>query len=107
MSSNYVHRITPRDPASSQRIASLLAELQGIVIRGKTANGSALSFVVSAWRQDPEGSFIVQFSPLAAERLPALAGIELLEAARGLALAQALLPDALAEPHPSPAAPAA
>lgn len=85
MSSKSVHRIKAVDSASSQLVTSLLAELQGLFIRAKTPVGAAVSSVISTWRQEKDGTFIVQFSPLAAARLPALSGLELLQAARELA----------------------
>lgn len=85
MTRNYVHRITAADSASRQLASRLLGELQKAVIRAPTPIGNAVSFVVSTWRQEGEDTFVVQFSPLAAERLPSLSGLELLQAARGLA----------------------
>lgn len=85
MSSKSIHRIQAKDPASRQLISTLLAELQTVFIRVKTPIGEAISSVISAWRQQDDGSFLVQFSPLAAERLPALADLELLQAAKALA----------------------
>jgi hypothetical protein len=85
MSSKFIHRIQAPDQASSQRITSVLAELQKAFIRARTPIGEAISTIISSWRQEQDGTFIVQFSPLAAEQLPALSGIELLQAARGLA----------------------
>jgi hypothetical protein len=85
MSSKSVHRIQAADSASSQLVSALLAELQGLFIRGTTPFGAAVSSVISAWRQEKDGTFVVQFSPLAAARLPALSGLELLQAARELA----------------------
>lgn len=93
MSSHYVHRIKTTDAAASQLVPTLLAELQRAVIRAKTPIGMAVSFVISTWRQEADGSFVVQFSPLAAARLPALSGLALLQAAQGLAAASALLPE--------------
>lgn len=92
MKGKYVHRIAVRDPASSHLVSSLLTELQSASIRSRTPIGTAVSFVISSWRRDTDGAFLVQFSPLAAERLPALSGIELLQAAQGMANAAALLP---------------
>jgi hypothetical protein len=92
MTRKQVHRIATADPASSRLVSSLLAELQQASIRSRTPLGTAVSFVVSSWRQDDDGAFLVQLSPLAAERLPALSGIELLQAAQGMANAAALLP---------------
>lgn len=85
MTRNLVHRITTGDAASRQLASRLLGELQKAVLRTPTPIGNAVSFVVSTWRQEGDGTFVVQFSPLAAERLPALSGLELLQAARGLA----------------------
>lgn len=85
MSSKHVHRIRAGDSASSQLVSTLLEELQGIFIRSRTPVGAAISSVISTWRQEKDGSFTVEFSPLAAARLPALSGLELLQAARGLA----------------------
>ncbi len=85
MSSKSVHRIQAVDSASRQLVATLLGELQGIFIHAQTPVGAAVSSVISAWRQEKDGSFVVQFSPLAAARLPALSGLELLQAARELA----------------------
>lgn len=96
MSSKQVHRIQGVDPASRQRIAALLTELQQASLRSPTPVGMAVSFVVSSWRSEDDGSFSVQLSPLAAARLPALGGLELLQAAKGLAEASALLPETMA-----------
>lgn len=85
MSTRFLHRISAPDASSSQHIASLLAELQSAFIRVHTPIGEAVSAVISSWRQEQDGSFVVQLSPLAAERLPALSGLELLQAAHGLA----------------------
>jgi hypothetical protein len=64
-----VHRIAVADPASGELVAALLAELQNTAIRGRTPQGEAVSFMVSTWRRDEAGAFVVQFSPLAAARL--------------------------------------
>ncbi|MCC2638677.1 MAG: hypothetical protein K0Q68_2396 [Moraxellaceae bacterium] len=93
MSSHYVHRIKAADAAAHQRVTTILDELQKAVIRAKTPIGSAVSFVISAWGQEADGTFVVQFSPLAAARLPALTGMALLQAAQGLAAAAALRPE--------------
>lgn len=96
MSSKYIHRLTADSPESRQHIVNLLGELQRTFIRAKTPLGPAISPVITAWRLERDGSYVVQFSPLAAERLPELAGLPLLEAARELA--------ATPEPGPEPAA---
>ena len=85
MNSKYVHRIKAADSASRQLVPALLADLQKAVVRAQTPIGNAVSFVVSAWSQEGDGTFVVQFSPLVAERLPALSGLPLLQAAKGLA----------------------
>lgn len=84
---NCVHRIAPSDSASSQTVAALLDELKGIAVESRTPFGRAMAFVVSSWRREADGSFLVQFSPLVAARLNALqlSGIELLRSARRLA----------------------
>ena len=89
MSNKITHRITANDPALRHLITNLLAELQGAFIRAKTPIGEAISTIISSWRLEKDGSFVVQFSPLAAERLPALSGLELLQAAQGLAASPA------------------
>lgn len=91
MSSKFIHRIKAADSATSQLISNLLVELQSAFIRAKTPLGAAISLVISSWRQEKDGTFVVQFSPLAAERLPALSGLALLQAAQGLAAASGLL----------------
>lgn len=91
MSSKFLYRITTADSASTQQVTSILAELQTAFIRTKTPVGPAVSSVIRSWRQEKDGSFTVEFSSLAADRLPALSGLALLEAARGLA-SNALLP---------------
>lgn len=78
MSSKQVHHITATDDSS------------------RTEVGTVVAFVVSTWCEEDDGSFTVQLSPLAASRLPALNGLELLQAAKGLASASALLPEAVA-----------
>lgn len=94
MSSKYLHRLNADDPETRQLIPTLLSELQRTFIRAKTPIGEAISPVISTWRLEKDGSFVVQFSPLAAERLPDLAGVELLQAARSLAQAPGLNPAA-------------
>lgn len=84
MNSKYVHRIQAADAASRQLVSALLADLQQAVVRAPTPIGNAVSFAVSSWRQEGDSIFVVQFSPLVAERLPALSGLPLLEAAKGL-----------------------
>lgn len=84
MSSKYLHRLTADSPENRQQIISVLAELQRTFIRAKTPIGHAISPVISGWRLERDGSYVVQFSPLAAERLPELSGMPLLEAARKL-----------------------
>jgi len=84
---NCVHRLLAADAVSAETIGALLAELENMTLASDTTLGRAVSFVVSNWRREPDGSFVAQFSPLLAERLPApLEGIELLQAARELAL---------------------
>lgn len=92
MSSKFLHRITAADSATCQQVTTLLAELQGLFIRTRTPVGAAISAVIRSWRQENDGSFLVEFSALAAERLPPLSGLELLIAARGLAAASLLVP---------------
>lgn len=92
MSAKQVHRIKVADTESRQLVPSLLAELQRATIRAQTPLGTAVSFVVSAWKQETEDHYVVQLSPLAAARLPSLSGLELLQAAKGLAAASSLLP---------------
>lgn len=92
MSSKFLHRITAVDAATRQQVTALLAELQSLFIRTKTPVGAAISAVIRSWRQDKDGSFLVEFSSLAAERLPPLSGLELLIAARSLAAASLLSP---------------
>ncbi|MDQ8036212.1 MAG: hypothetical protein REI12_02245 [Pedobacter sp.] len=96
MSSKQVHRITVSDDASRNSTRTLLAELQASSLRSRTEVGTIVSFVVSHWREDAAGDFTVELSPQAAARLPALSGLELLQAAKGLAEASALLPEAAA-----------
>lgn len=79
--SKFLHRLTADSPESREHIITLLADLQRTFIRARTPIGPAISPVVSAWRLERDGSYVVQFSPLAAERLPALEGLPLLEAA--------------------------
>lgn len=81
MSSKYLHRLAANDPETRE----LLAELQRTFIRAKTPIGAAISPVISGWRQEKDGSLVVQFSPLAADHLPDLSGVALLRAARELA----------------------
>jgi len=84
---NCVHRIAAADMAASQAITSLLAELEDTTLAADTRIGRAMSFVVSTWRLEADGSFLIQFSPLLAERLNNLhvSGIELLQSARQIA----------------------
>ena len=89
MSSKYLHRLTADDPETRQLIQSRLSELQRTFIRAKTPIGEAISPVISGWRIEKDGSYSVQFSPLAVERLPEATGLALLEAARALAQAPA------------------
>lgn len=91
-----VHRITVSDDASRKSIRTLLAELQASSLRSRTEVGSIVSFVVSHWREEEAGDFTLELSPQAAARLPALKGLELLQAAKGLAEASALLPETVA-----------
>ncbi|MGH8492704.1 MAG: hypothetical protein ACRERR_06300 [Moraxellaceae bacterium] len=93
MSSKQVHRITGADNSTRTNIKDLLAELQHTSLRSRSEVGTVVSFVVSTWREEEDGSFTVQLSPQAASRLPALSGLELLQAAKGLAAATALLPE--------------
>lgn len=65
-------------------IPTLLTELQRTFIRAKTPIGEAISPPTSSWRLEKDGSFVAQFSPLAAERLPDASGLELLRAAQSL-----------------------
>jgi hypothetical protein len=81
MSSKTLHRLAANDTETR----GLLAELQRTFIRTKTPIGAAIYPVVSAWHQEKDGSLVVQFSPLAADQLPALSGLALLRAARALA----------------------
>ena len=92
MNSRFVHYIRATDPASRHRIVALLGELKGIFIRTSTPLGAAISPVISSWRQEDDDIYEVQFTALAAVRLPALSGLELLEAARALASAPDLQP---------------
>lgn len=92
MSSKFLHRITAADSTTRQQVTALLAELQNLFIRTKTPVGAAISAVIRSWRQEQDGSFLVEFSALVADRLPALSGLELLLAARGLAAASQLSP---------------
>ena len=85
MSKKFLHRITATDPASRQQVTTLLAELQGIFIRANTPMGPAISSVIRSWRLEKDGSYIVEFSSLMADRLPDLSGLPLLQAAKGLA----------------------
>lgn len=96
MSSKQVHRITVAETSAHEGIRALLAGLQASSLRSRTEVGTVVSFVVSHWREDAAGDFTVEFSPQAAARLPALGGLELLQAAKGLAEASALLPEAAA-----------
>lgn len=82
--SRYLHRLTADNPEAREHIMTLLADLQRTFIRARTPIGPAISPVVSTWRLERDGSYAVQFSPLAAERLPELEGLPLLEAARKL-----------------------
>lgn len=92
MSSKFLHRITATDSATRQQVTALLAELQSLFIRTRTPVGAAISAVIRSWRLEKDGSILVEFSSLAAERLPPLSGLELLLAARGLAAASQLSP---------------
>ncbi|MES2919334.1 MAG: hypothetical protein V4729_12055 [Pseudomonadota bacterium] len=85
MSSKYLHRLTADDPETRQLIPTLLSELQRTFIRAKTPIGEAISPIISSWRLEKDGSFVAQFSPLAADRLPDASGLELLRAAKSLA----------------------
>lgn len=89
MSSKYLHRLTADDPETRQLIPTLLSELQRTFIRAKTPIGEAISPIISSWRLEKDGSFVAQFSPLAADRLPDASGLELLRAAKSLAQAPA------------------
>lgn len=83
--SKQVHRISVADPAAGDLVRALLTELRNSTIRSRTPIGDAVSFLVSDWRREPSGDFLVQFSPLAAARLDAgLSGVELLRTARAL-----------------------
>lgn len=90
MSSRYLHRLAGNDPETRE----LLAELQRTFIRTKTPIGPAISPVVSSWRQEKDGSLLVQLSPLVAQQLPELTGLAVLRAARELAQAAAKAEDA-------------
>lgn len=92
MSSKFLYRITATDSATRQQVNALLAELQSLFIRTRTPVGAAISAVIRGWRQEQDGIFVVEFSSLAAERLPPLSGLALLQAARGLAAASMLAP---------------
>jgi hypothetical protein len=92
--SKYLHRLLADNPETREHIITLLAELQRTFIRARTPIGPAISPVVSAWRLERDGSYVVQFSPLAAERLPEASGLPLLESARKLSAA----PDSGLEP---------
>lgn len=92
MTHKFLHRITATDPAFRQQVTSLLSELQGIFIRAHTPVGPAISSVIRSWRQEKDGTILVEFSSLVAERLPALSGLPLLQAAKGLAAASQLVP---------------
>ncbi|MDF3032016.1 MAG: hypothetical protein K0R03_2574 [Moraxellaceae bacterium] len=92
MNRRFVHYIKATDPASRHRIVALLGELKGIFIRTSTPLGTAISPVISSWRLEQDDVYEVQFTALAAVRLPELSGIELLEAARMLAGAADLQP---------------
>lgn len=96
MTGKQVHRITVSDDSCRKHIRTLLAELQASSLRSRTEVGSIVSFVVSNWREAEDGDFTIELSPQAAARLPALSGLELLQAAKGLAEASALLPEAVA-----------
>jgi len=88
----FLHRITIADSTTYQQVTALLAELQSLFIRTTTPVGAAISAVIRSWRQEQDGSILVEFSALVADRLPALSGLELLLAARGLAAASQLSP---------------
>lgn len=92
MPSKFLYRITATDSATRQQVTALLAELQSLFIRTRTPVGAAISAVIRSWRQEQDGTFLVEFSSLAAERLPPLSGLPLLQAARGLAAASLLSP---------------
>lgn len=92
MSSKFLHRIKATDAATRQQVTQLLAELQGLFIRTRTPVGAAISAVIRGWRQENDGTILVEFSALVADRLPALTGLELLLAARGLAAASLVSP---------------
>lgn len=92
MSSKFLHRITAPDSATRQQVTALLVELQGLFIRTHTPVGAAISAVIRSWRQESDDTILVEFSALVADRLPALSGMELLLAARGLAAASWLSP---------------
>lgn len=92
MPNKFLYRIAAPDSATRQQVLALLGELQNLFIRTKTPVGAAISSVIRGWRQDQDGTFVVEFSSLAAERLPPLSGLELLFAAQGLAAASWLSP---------------
>ncbi|HET8730907.1 MAG TPA: hypothetical protein VFM34_07350 [Moraxellaceae bacterium] len=92
MSNKFLHRITTTDSITCQQVTTLLTELQSLFIRTRTPVGAAISAVIRSWRQEKDGSFLIEFSALAAERLPPLSGMELLIAARSLAAASLLVP---------------
>lgn len=92
MTHKFLHRITAADSATRQQVVALLGELQSLFIRIHTPVGAAISAVIRSWRQEQDGSFLIEFSALVADRLPPLSGLELLVAARGLAAASQLSP---------------
>lgn len=92
MTHKFLHRITATDPAFRQQVTTLLSELQGIFIRAQTPVGPAISSVIRSWRQEKDGTILVEFSSLVADRLPDLSGLPLLQAAKGLAAASQLSP---------------
>lgn len=95
MSKKFLHRITPTDPASRQQVTALLSELQSIFIRAHTPVGPAISSVIRSWRLEQDGSYTVEFSSLVADRLPALSGLPLLQAAKSMAAASQEAPEAV------------
>lgn len=92
MSSTCLHRITAVDAANRQLVTALLAELQNLFIRIKTPVGTTLAAVVRGWRQETDGTYVVELGALVTERLPPLPGLELLIAAQGLAAASWVRP---------------
>lgn len=81
MSNKCVHKINVSSPETRHLASQLLTELQNATIRTQTPIGPAITMIVNSWKQDDTGNFLVQFTSMAANLLPPLTDIELLESA--------------------------